>query len=562
VYSFETDLGAVLLNSWALASFDWILAHPEAGIRLSSNSWGTMGPDDYDPANPINVTTRTMYDRRVTVIFADLRRGELGRREHAEPVREVAVGVSVAAGDKSGKLGSFSSRGRMDDGWDRRKAQRSNGGIYRATITAPGVSIVAAKSAQATLMATGTDPANPCYTTASGTSMAAPHVAGVAALMLEARPGLRPQHVIDVLEGTATNMPSYELFETGMGYLDAHAAVVAAEKGKVNLPSSVSGKTPTFTLASGTTFTGSVDTPNTWAIAACGDSLGLLDHHLFDVPAGTGAMYAEIEWPSISALGETVTTDLLYLRIHAPDCTVVGESAALLDFGTVWFRSLIVTNPAPGTYTAGVYGLINKPTSYWARSTRASRADPRRAALSSVRGRSREGTASIVLGRVPDPRAAPPRPARRVRRSGRRGIARVHGRARPGRDGGEHRRRERASSGAREVRRDGRRARRPLVRARADPRDGGHEGHLEASGRTGARRRVRKRPFPLTHARTWRHVFVHVRRGAGDVSLLLRAAPRRRDDRRRHGGAAPLGGYGFGSHFFAKTRSGWYAPTR
>ncbi|HVL89725.1 MAG TPA: S8 family serine peptidase [Actinomycetota bacterium] len=362
VYSFKTDVGAFLLSSWALASFDWVLANPQAGIRVSSNSWGTMGPDDYDPANPINVTTKTMYDRGITVIFAA---GNSGGPNTLNQYAKSPWVVSVAAGDKAGKLASFSSRGRIDDNWDRRTAQGTNTGIYRPTITAPGVSIEAAKSAQATLMATGTDPANPFYTTASGTSMAAPHVAGVAALMLQARPGLKPQHIIDILEGTATDMRSYELFEAGIGYLDAHAAVFAAEKGRVIFPPAVSGKTPTFTLASTTPFEGSVDTPNTWALARCKDDLGVLDHHLFEVAAGVGAIYAEIEWPSITALGETVTTDLLYLRIYAPDCTVVGESAALLDFGTVWFRSLVVTNPAPGTYTVGIYGRINTPTNYW-----------------------------------------------------------------------------------------------------------------------------------------------------------------------------------------------------
>lgn len=362
VYSFKTDVGAVLLDSWALASFDWILAHPEANIRVSSNSWGSGDGTTYDPADPINVTTKTMYDRGITVVFAASNSG--GPNTLNQYATSPWV-ISAAAGTKDMKLAAFSSRGRLDDNWDRRRAQRNNSGIYRPTITAPGEDIEAAKSAQATLMATGTDPEHPMYTFASGTSMATPHVAAVAALMLEARPALKPQHIIDVLEGTATNMPAYELFETGMGYMNAHAAVIAAEKGKVNFPPAVGGKTPTFTLASGATYSGSVDTPNTWAFAACTDDLGILDHHLFTVAAGVGAIYAELEWPSISALGETVTTDLLYLRIYAPDCTVVGESAALLDIGTVWHRALVVTNPVPGTYTIGVYGRINKPTSYW-----------------------------------------------------------------------------------------------------------------------------------------------------------------------------------------------------
>jgi hypothetical protein len=55
---------------------------------------------------------------------------------------------------------------------------------------------------------------------------------------------------------------------------------------------------------------------------------------------------------------------LLYLVVYGPDCAVLGESAALLDYGTVFYRAIVVTNPAPGTYTVAVYGRINTPTPY------------------------------------------------------------------------------------------------------------------------------------------------------------------------------------------------------
>jgi serine protease AprX len=48
--------------------------------------------------------------------------------------------------------------------------------------------------------------------------MASPHVAGVAALMLEANPDLTAQNVIDILECTATPMPGYHAFEVGAGH--------------------------------------------------------------------------------------------------------------------------------------------------------------------------------------------------------------------------------------------------------------------------------------------------------------------------------------------------------
>lgn len=351
VYSFKTDAGAVLLDSWALASFDWILAHPEANIRVSSNSWGSGDGTDYDPDDPVNVTTKIMYDRGITVVFAASNSG--GPNTLNQYATSPWV-VSVAAGDKQRRLGSFSSRGRIDGNWDRAAAQAANTGIYRPSLTAPGVEIEAAKSTQAVVMASGVDPENPMYTYADGTSMATPHVAGTIALMLEARPKLRPADVIGILEGTAVAMPGYEIFEVGRGYLDAFAATKAAERGQKKFRPSA-GQSAGYTLASEAPYSGLVLT-NTWAIAQCPDTTGLLNHHQFAVGSGLGALYVEVEWASI--------TDLIYLRLYAPDCTVIGESAALLDYGSVNYRAIVYTNPAPGTYTVGVYGRINAPTQY------------------------------------------------------------------------------------------------------------------------------------------------------------------------------------------------------
>lgn len=356
VYSFKTDAGAFLLNSYALRAFDWILTHPEANIRVSSNSWGSGDGTDYEPDNPVNVATKMLYDAGVSVVFAASNSG--GPNTLNQYATSPWV-ISVAASDKQLNLADFSSRGRIDGNWDRTFAQETNTGIYRPTVTAPGVDINAAKSAEATLMATGTDPENAFYTYASGTSMATPHVAGAIALMLHAREALTPAHVITILEGTADSMPAYEIFEVGMGHLDAWEAVRAAEKGKVRFPPATGGKTPEFTMTSETGFSGTVLLPNTWDLAQCPDTLGVLNHHEFTVSSGTDAIYTEIDWD--------LAANLLYLRLYDPNCEVAGESAGLLDIGEVNHRALLVTNPQAGTWTVAVYGRINGPTDYTGR---------------------------------------------------------------------------------------------------------------------------------------------------------------------------------------------------
>jgi len=364
IYSFKTDVGAFLSGGWILASFDWILAYNAdpantQKIRVSSNSWGCCDGTDYRPNDPINVATKALYDSGVNVVFAASNSG--GPNTLNQYATSPWV-ISVAAGTKDLALASFSSRGRFDDeggtvdtNWNRKTAQRRNTGIYRPTLTAPGEDIEAAKSSQAAVMAGGTNVANPLYTYASGTSMATPHVAGVIALMFEARPKLKPQHVIDILEGTADDMPAYEIFEVGMGHLDALEATQAAEKGKIHFPPAINGKTPQFTLTGSTPFDGTV-LSSTWLVKECPDTTGLLNHHQFTVAPDTDAIYAEIEWAD--------PTQLIYLVVYDPNCNEAGASAALLDIGSVNQRALIVTSPVAGTWTVGVYGRINVPTHY------------------------------------------------------------------------------------------------------------------------------------------------------------------------------------------------------
>ncbi len=67
------------------------------------------------------------------------------------------------------------------------------------------------------------------YCFADGTSMATPHVAAVAALILAANPSLTADEVKDVLASTATDLgtPGYDL-EYGYGFVNAYSAVLAA----------------------------------------------------------------------------------------------------------------------------------------------------------------------------------------------------------------------------------------------------------------------------------------------------------------------------------------------
>lgn len=76
-----------------------------------------------------------------------------------------------------------------------------------------------------------TSPAGEGYAYMQGTSMAAPHVAGVAALMLAVNPSLTPQKVEQILRGAARPLSGACSAGCGTGLVDASAAVAIAAHG-------------------------------------------------------------------------------------------------------------------------------------------------------------------------------------------------------------------------------------------------------------------------------------------------------------------------------------------
>ena len=236
------ELGLPLVT--ILGAYDYLMVNQVLyNIRVINNSWGSSYSDAaISPLDPINVATRTAHDLNITVVFAA---GNGGDKPTAiNPYSTMPWVISVAAGEKRG-LGtpaSFSSRGRNNGTGTDIAGQPADPDAVpnlRPDITAPGVDIKSARMKGAGLTNTiGAVPifvgANdlwtippaflPYYTTSQGTSFACPHVSGVVALMLEAKPTLTPDEVVTILRETANPMP-YEERVVGAGYVDAHNAV-------------------------------------------------------------------------------------------------------------------------------------------------------------------------------------------------------------------------------------------------------------------------------------------------------------------------------------------------
>lgn len=231
--------GAAIAMLDTLGGFDYALTNQyEYNIRVITNSWGaTSGAGtDFDPNDPINIATKKLYDRGIVTVFSAGNSGP-GESTISGNYKKAPWVVTVAAGDKEGKLASFSSRGVKDKGGTVTVDGVNWNWVDRPTVTSPGVDIISTRviSPVASLGATKDveyiDPAYlPYYTTMSGTSMAAPHVAGIIALMLEANPALSPKEVKQILQTTATSMTGYESWEVGAGYVNAYKAVDEAFK--------------------------------------------------------------------------------------------------------------------------------------------------------------------------------------------------------------------------------------------------------------------------------------------------------------------------------------------
>lgn len=327
---------------WALEAFNYVLENQEKyGINVISNSWGSTG--EYSPNNPINVASKKAHDAGMVVAFAA---GNEGPEDNTlNPYSAAPWVISVAAGTKDKKLADFSSRGVAGDE------------LLHPDITAPGVDIVATKSSTGVVMnslgtvtdATYIAPEHlPYYTTASGTSMATPHISGIAALMLEAKPGLQPDVVLDLLVNTADSMEGYAYHEVGAGYVNAYEAVKAASNTSTKLGKYRDKKT-------GKVYdTYFVEENWSSSIGAGVSEAGAASHDYYDIVLGNNpvSLQVKIEWLS-------PTNDLdLYVRDQSGN--LAGSSGNAISTA----EETTIPSVTEGTYTVDVEGWLNTVEQY------------------------------------------------------------------------------------------------------------------------------------------------------------------------------------------------------
>ncbi|QYC40264.1 Serine protease AprX [Nonomuraea coxensis DSM 45129] len=206
----ELLIGKVLADegsgpiSSIIAGMDWA-AHSGAKI-VSMSLGGDTGADGTDPmALAVNRLTAE------TGVLFTIAAGNSGPKATTVGSPGAAdAALTVGAVDPTDAIASFSSRG-----------PRGVNGALKPEITAPGVKIVAARAA-GTKMGTQVD-AN--YTSASGTSMATPHVAGAAAILAQEHPDWTPARLKSQLISTAKTTAGASVYAQGAGRADLTRAV-------------------------------------------------------------------------------------------------------------------------------------------------------------------------------------------------------------------------------------------------------------------------------------------------------------------------------------------------
>jgi serine protease AprX len=237
--------GATLLVLNTLGGFDYALTllneRPELNLRIVTNSFGSTGDQgtQFDPADPTNVATKMLADAGVIVVFSAGNSGS-GPSSITGNFKKAPWILIAGNGTKQGLLAPSSSRGALTDAV---YTTEVDGELFTVedhpTVVTPGTDIISARAIAVDpflpldLSSDLTDPnmapaERPFYTYKTGTSMAAPHLAGLVALLLEANPALTWREVKQILKQTATNMPGYAVWEVGAGYANVEAALAMA----------------------------------------------------------------------------------------------------------------------------------------------------------------------------------------------------------------------------------------------------------------------------------------------------------------------------------------------
>lgn len=206
----STDVSVVI------AALQWVVSHRyEYGVKILNLAFGTDSLQSY-AVDPLNAAVERAWAAGITVVVSAGNRGpgtinKPGDDPYVITVGAVDVNRTVDRWDD--EVAPFSSSARTVDGF------------VKPDLVAPGTTIVATRDVGSTIDALHPEAVlDGSYLKGTGTSQAGAIVSGVAALLYQVRPWLRPNAVKSILLGSTIRSPQYRS-RGGAGLVDAAEAI-------------------------------------------------------------------------------------------------------------------------------------------------------------------------------------------------------------------------------------------------------------------------------------------------------------------------------------------------
>ncbi len=192
-------------DSWVLAGMEWAVQQQADVVSMS------LGGDADDGTHPLAKALDELSASSGTLFVVAAGNAGPSPSTVSSPGSADAA-LTVGAVDGNDVMAGFSSRG----------PRVLNGGL-KPEVTAPGVDITAARAAGTNLGPT----VDEHYTSISGTSMATPHVAGLAAMLKQQHPTWAGERLKSAIANSTVPVSDATAFDTGTGRIDALRAIRA-----------------------------------------------------------------------------------------------------------------------------------------------------------------------------------------------------------------------------------------------------------------------------------------------------------------------------------------------
>ncbi|MGH9962453.1 MAG: S8 family serine peptidase, partial [Pyrinomonadaceae bacterium] len=271
--------------SGVLAALDWVMANRLTyNVKVVNLSLGAPAVSTYT-SDPLCKAVRRLVDAGLVVVTAagndgkDANGQKLYGAIHSpgnEP-SAITVGATNTFGTNSrgdDQVASYSSSGPTRSYRTDAAGLKHYDNFIKPDLVAPGNKLIAAEAVNNYLVTQnpsletglGSHKPNEQMMYLSGTSGAAPAVAGAAALLLQANPQLTPNMVKMILMYTAQQLSGFNTLQQGAGALNMEGAIRLAKLVRTNLPATPALGTQLLTTSTGPVSQSTIDgTTFQWA---------------------------------------------------------------------------------------------------------------------------------------------------------------------------------------------------------------------------------------------------------------------------------------------------------